>query len=344
MDYAKVKQPHRRERVQLFFYRRSKMLIIQKFGGSSLDGPERLRCAAETVKAARMAGHRCVVVVSAVGDSTDHMAELALEIDPGHSKREWDALLSSGEQQSAALMAMMLGSMGVDAISFTGWQSGIYTNSIHADADVEQTLPWRVSAALRQNKTPVVTGFQGLDIKGDVTTLGRGGSDTTAVALAAALGADRCRIYSDVAGVYTADPRLIKDARHIPLMDMGDMLTLAHSGSQLLHAKSVALAMAEDVELELYSSFGEEQMSVVRRLEDEERPDYAGVTRDKERCQLTIVGKACTVQTLRDISALLKDEGIEVMGGRAGDGFCWVKLMPQQLDFALGLVHSKYFL
>ena len=320
------------------------MLIIQKFGGSSLDGLERLRRSAQIVKDAVMSGHKCVAVVSAAGDSTDALAELAGKIDPGHSKREKDALLSTGEQQSAALMAMMLGSMGVEALSLTGWQSGIYTNSIHADADVEQTLPWRVTAALRQNKTPVVTGFQGLDVKGDVTTLGRGGSDTTAVALAAALGAERCRIYSDVAGVYTADPRLIKDARHMPLMDMRDMLTLAHSGSQLLHAKSVALAMAEDVELELYSSFGEDQMSVVRRLGDEERPDYAGVTRDTERSQLTLVGKACTVQTLRDISALLKDEGMEVLGGRAGEGFCWVKLAPTQLSFAAELVHRAYLI
>lgn len=320
------------------------MLIIQKFGGSSLDGMDRLRRSARIVKESLSLGHSCVVVVSAAGDSTDFLAQKALEIDPAHSKREWDALLSSGEQQSAALMAMMLGSMGVNAVSLTGWQSGIFTNSIHSDADVEQTLPWRISAALRQNKTPVVTGFQGMDIKGNVTTLGRGGSDTTAVALAAALGADRCRIYSDVAGVYTADPRLIKSARHLPLMDMSDMLSLAHSGSQLLHAKSVALATAEGVELELYSSFGEEQMSVVRRLEDGERLDYAGVTRDTERCQLTLVGKACTVQTLRHISALLRDEGMEVLGGRAGEGFCWVKLAPEQLNFALELVHREYFL
>ena len=320
------------------------MLIIQKFGGSSLEGLERLRRSAETVKKALESGHECAVVVSATGDSTDVLAEYAHMIDPKPSKREMDALLSSGEQQSAALMAMMLGSMGVDAVSLTGWQSGIFTNSIHSDADVEQTLPWRISAALRQKKTPVVTGFQGLNIKGDVTTLGRGGSDTTAVALAAALGADRCRIYSDVAGVYTADPRLIKTARHMPLMDMRDMLTLAHSGSQLLHAKSVAMAMAEGVELELYSSFGEEQMSVVRRLSEKERPDYAGVTRDKERSQLTLVGRACTVQTLRDISALLRAEGIETLGGRAGEGFCWVKLAPEQLSFAMELVHREYFL
>lgn len=320
------------------------MLIIQKFGGSSLEGLERLRRSAEIVRESLMAGHSCVVVVSAIGDSTDHLAELAYEIDPKHSKRERDVLLSSGEQQSAALMAMMLGSMGIDAVSLTGWQSGIFTNAMHSDADVEQTLPWRVAAALRQKKTPVVTGFQGIDIKGDITTLGRGGSDTTAVALAAALNADKCRIYSDVAGVYTADPRLIKDARHMPLMDMGDMLTLAHSGSQLLHAKSVALAMEQEIELELYSSFGEKQMSVVRHLNDGERPDYAGVTRDSERCQLTLVGKKCTLQTMKDISALLRDEGIEVLGGRAGEGFVWLKLRPEQLGFALELVHSKYFL
>lgn len=319
------------------------MLVILKFGGSSLEGMDGLRRSAEIVKAELDLGHDCAVVVSAAGKGTDALTEAAFRIDGNHSGRERDALLSSGEQQSAALMAMMLESMGVGAISLNGWQSGIFTNSIHGDADVEQTLPWRAAAALREGKTPVVTGFQGIDIKGDITTLGRGGSDTTAVALAAAMGADSCRIYSDVAGVYTADPRLIKKAKHIPLMDMRDMLTLSHSGSQLLHTKSVALAMAEGVEIELYSSFGETQMSRVCRLEEEARPDYAGVTRDKERSQLSLVGKACSVQTLKDIAALLRFEGVEVLGGRAGEGFCWVKLRPEQLGFALELVHREYF-
>lgn len=320
------------------------MSIIQKFGGSSLAGAERIRRSAAIAGDMRRRGKDVVVVVSAMGESTDVLSRLAHEIDPSPSKRELDALLSSGEQQSAALMAMTLRAAGLPAISLSGWQSGIYTNSRHGDADIEQTLPWRVSEALRQGLIPVVTGFQGVDIKGDVTTLGRGGSDTTAVALAAALGAERCMIYSDVPGVFTADPRLIKGALHIERMDIRDMLTLAHSGSQLLHWKSVALALEEGVSLELLSSFGEEGMSLVCPLSPAERPDYAGVTRDAERSQLTLVGKVCSAQTLRDLVYLLKREGVEPLGGRAGEDFVWVRTDPEQLIFAMELVHRACFL
>lgn len=319
------------------------MTIIQKFGGSSLAGAERLKSSAAIAGNMRRSGNDVVVVVSAMGDSTDELSRLAHQIDSSPSKRELDALLSSGEQQSAALMAMTLRSMELPAISLAGWQSGILTNSRHGDADIEQTLPWRVSEALRQGHIPVVTGFQGVDIKGDVTTLGRGGSDTTAVALAAALDAERCMIYSDVAGVYTADPRLIKDAQHIERMDIRDMLTLSHAGSQLLHWKSVALALEHGVSLELLSSFGEENMSLVCPLGKDSRPDYAGVTRDAELSRLTLVGKACTAQTLRDVVYLLKAEGIDALGGRAGEGFVWVRTEPAQLIFAMELVHRAYF-
>lgn len=320
------------------------MSIIQKFGGSSLDGLHRLRRSAEIVRSMHDTGKACVVVVSAMGDNTDELTELSQRIDPRAHKRELDTLLSSAEQQSAALMAITLSSIGVPAISLTGWQSGILTNSRHGDADIEQTLPWRISEALRQGLTPVVTGFQGVDIRGDVTTLGRGGSDTSAVALAAALGSERCMIYSDVPGVYTADPRLIKDARHMARMDIRDMLTLSHSGSQLLHCKSVALAMEHGVELELLSSFGEEGFSRVLPLPEHERPDFAGVTRDAALSQLTLVGKACSARTLRDVVYLLKSEGVDALGGRAGEGFVWVKTEPSQLLFALELVHREYFL
>lgn len=320
------------------------MPIIQKFGGSSLAGAERIRRSAAIVEDMRRSANEVVVVVSAMGESTDELSSLALQIDPKPSKRELDALLCAGEQQSAALMAMTLRHAGLPAISLTGWQSGILTNSRHGDADIEQTLPWRVTEALRQRLIPVVTGFQGLDIKGDMTTLGRGGSDTTAVALAAALGAERCMIYSDVPGVYTADPRLIREARHMERMDIRDMLTLSHSGSQLLHWKSVALAMEESVALELLSSFGDSGTSLVCPLAEKERPDFAGVTRDAELSQLTLVGKACSAQTLRDIVYLLKSEGVDALGGRAGEGFVWVKTDPMQLIFAMELVHRAYFL
>lgn len=320
------------------------MSIVQKFGGSSLAGAERIRRSAAIAGDMRRSGKDVVVVVSAMGESTDELSRLAHEIDPSPSKRELDALLSSGEQQSAALMAMALRAAGLPAISLTGWQSGIFTNSRHSDADIEQTLPWRVSEALRQGLIPVVTGFQGVDIKGDITTLGRGGSDTTAVALAAALGAERCMIYSDVPGVFTADPRLIKEARHIERMDIRDMLTLSHAGSQLLHWKCVELALEQGVSMELLSSFGDNGMSLVCPLSPDSRPDYAGVTRDTEHSRLTLVGRACTAQTLRDVVYLLKNEGIDALGGRAGEGFIWVQTDPAQLTFAMELVHRMYFL
>lgn len=319
------------------------MLIVQKFGGSSLDGPDRLRRSAEIVSALWAQGHSTAVVVSAMGESTDSLVSMARELDGCPSPREMDMLLSSGEQQSAALMAMTLKGMGLEAMSLTGWQSGILTNSIHGDAAIEQTLPWRVQKALRRGICPVVTGFQGVDIEGDITTLGRGGSDTSAVALAAALKADSCRIYSDVAGVYTADPRLIKDARHIERMDLGDMLILAHSGSQLMHSKSVSMAMEEGVEPELFSSFGEDGMSRLCRMDYDSRPDYAGVTCDRERSQLTLAGKACSPQTLRDMAAILRDNGLDALGGRAGEGFAWLKLRPEQLIYGLELIHEAYF-
>ena len=182
------------------------MLLIQKFGGSSLADRERLRLAAEIVLAARYEGHRLVVVVSAAGDDTDELIDLAHAIDPAPPLREMDALLSTGEQRSAALMAIQLNRLGAPARSFAGWQAGIHTDERHGSARILQIAPRRLEAALNAGLIAVTAGFQGVTTEGDLSTLGRGGSDTTAVALAVAMGAERCEIYTDVDGVFTADP------------------------------------------------------------------------------------------------------------------------------------------
>lgn len=320
------------------------MRIVMKFGGSSLADTQKIRAAAEKAALLHRQGYGVVVVVSAQADTTDDMIARAEQIHPNPPVREMDAFLSAGEQMSAALMAMTLSAMGLPAVSLTGMQAGILTDGAYGNAQVLGLCNHRIENELAAGKIVVVAGFQGMNGKGDITTLGRGGSDTTAVALAAALKAERCMIYSDVPGVYTADPRLIKEARHIERMDIRDMLTLSHSGSQLLHWKSVAMALEQGVSPELLSSFGHSGASVVCPLSEEERPDYAGVTRDAELSQLTLVGKACSAQTLRDLVYLLKSEGVDALGGRAGEGFVWVKTDPAQLMFAMELVHRAYFL
>lgn len=316
------------------------MLIIQKFGGSSLADLERLRRAAEKSLKARLSGHDVVVVVSAMGDSTDELLALAHEIDPDPSPRELDALLGTGEQQSAALFAIMLESLGQCARSFSGWQAGILSGSVHGDSRIEWILPGRISAALKSGCIAVVSGFQGVDLHGDVTTLGRGGSDTSAVALAAALEADRCEIYTDVDGIYTADPRLLPEARFIPEIDYADMLRLSRAGSQVLHDRSVELAMANGVEIHLLSSFVEGGGSLVRALPREKRPNFAGVTRDAAAGRITLVGKAADAGTLSTMVLKLAEAKIAVLTGVVDEGLVSVTVDPALLLDAFRLVHG----
>ncbi len=316
------------------------MLIVQKFGGSSLASLERLRRAAGICLEAVRRGHRLVVVVSAAGDSTDELLELARQIDPQPPARELDALMATGEQRSAALMAIMLSSLGAEAQSFSGWQAGIYTSALHGQARIGLVSPQRLTEALEEGRIAVVAGFQGLSPQGDITTLGRGGSDTSAVALAAALGAGRCEIYTDVAGIYTADPRLVTGAKLLKEIDFRDMLLLAQAGSQVLHPDSVRLAMASGMELRLLSSFERGPGSVVRFLEEERRPAYAGVTRDAERSVVTAVGRAAGRRTLAELADLLEKAGVAVLDRSAEEGCVSCKVAPEQLLPALELVHS----
>ena len=231
------------------------MLYVQKYGGTSLADPERIRTAARRSAELARQGHGVVVVVSAQGDTTDEMIEKAARINKRRAIREMDAYLAAGEQMSAGLMAMAIGALGCPAISLTGWQAGIHTDDVHGNARILRVEPDRIQKELAEGKVVVVAGFQGVDQQGDITTLGRGGSDTTAVALAAALGADRCQIYTDVDGVYDRDPRIYPDATRFGRIGYDKMLSLIENGAQVLHGRSVELARDQGISIEVLSAF-----------------------------------------------------------------------------------------
>ena len=319
------------------------MRIVQKFGGSSLADPERLRRAASISAEAARRGQELTVVVSAAGNTTDELLALARRIAPRAPQRELDALLATGEQQSAALMAIMLESLGVPARSFTGWQAGICTDEQHGAARIRLLAPERPLRAMADGEVAVVAGFQGASADGDVTTLGRGGSDTTAVALAAALGADRCEIYTDVDGVYTADPRLVPSARLLEEIDFRDMLALARAGAQVLHPESVQLAMANRMELTLLSAFRASAGTRLRFLPEPLRPPLAGVTRDRERGTVSLAGRAADARCLEELRRVLLDGGVRPGEAWAEEGCVSIEVaQAQQLD-ALRLVHRAFW-
>ena len=239
------------------------MLFVQKYGGTSLAGVERIQRAARRIAGLRQQGAQMVVVVSAQGDTTDELIDRAKEVNPRGSAREMDAYLSAGEQLSAALMAMSLGALGCPAVSLAGWQAGIHTDDRHGSAEILRVDPERILRELSSGRTVVVAGFQGISPQGDVTTLGRGGSDTTAVAMAAALNADRCQIYTDVDGVYDRDPRRYPDATRFGRIGYAEMLSLVSSGAQVLHRRSVELARDKGILLEVLSSFTDTPGTIV---------------------------------------------------------------------------------
>ena len=318
------------------------MLIIQKFGGSSLAGPERLRRAASIISAARRQGHAVIAVVSAMGDTTDDLLALAHTLTPDPPPRELDALLGTGEQQSAALLAITLDSIGEAARSLSGAQAGIFAAGVHGDGRIALMLPRRLLETLDEERVAVVCGFQGLDAEGDLITLGRGGSDTSAVAIAAALRADRCEIYTDVDGIYTADPRVLPEARYLPAIDYEDMLRLAEAGSQVLHDRSVRLAMEQGVTITLRSSFTGGGGSVVRRLDESERPPYTGLTRNPEAGTLTLVGRDAGAEGLSRLVLALAEEGLPVLGGTLGAGYLRVQLPNDRLEEGMRLCHRLF--
>lgn len=317
------------------------MLTIQKFGGSSLADAQKLRAAACDAAQKLRDGGQLVIVVSARGSTTDALIAEAGAIDSNAGARELDALLSTGEQSSAALMAMQLSAMGIASVSLTGQQAGIKTDLSHGDARITGIDTCRIMRELGDGKTVVVAGFQGVNSREDITTLGRGGSDTTAVELAAALGADKCEICSDVDGIYTADPRLVMGARRLERIDYRDMLLLARAGSQVLHSRSVEAAMKNGVEVELRSSFVKRAGTVLTRLE--KRPSVCGVTRDASRGSVSIVGAGVDAGLLADIAAQLAHSGIVILDTSLEPGVCTLTVSPEQLLPALELSHALLF-
>ena len=264
-------------------------LIVQKYGGTSVESPERIKRVAERVVGAAEAGQRVCVVVSAMGDTTDDLVAKAAEISATPHARELDMLLSAGERISMALLSMAINELGRDAISFTGSQAGIVTDTVHGKARIVDVRAKRVLEALDLNKIVIVAGFQGVSTDFDVTTLGRGGSDTTAVALAAALGADACEIYTDVKGVYTADPRIIPEARKLHAVSYEEMLELSASGAKVLMLRSVEYARNYGVLIHVRSSFEEEPGTWVR--EEDRRMEQAiisGIAHDTSEAKVTI--------------------------------------------------------
>ncbi|HJQ43679.1 MAG TPA: aspartate kinase [Jatrophihabitantaceae bacterium] len=269
-------------------------LVVQKYGGSSVADAERIKRVAERIVATKRDGHDVVVVVSAMGDTTDELIDLAEQIVPVPSGREFDMLLTAGERISMALLAMAINSLGYKAESFTGSQAGVLTTSVHGKARIVNITPGRVQNSIAEGNIAIVAGFQGVspDTK-DITTLGRGGSDTTAVALAAALEADVCEIYTDVDGVYSADPRIVPNARRLNTVTYEEMLELAASGAKILHLRSVEYGRRYGVPIHVRSSFSNKPGTTVSgKMEDLPVEDaiISGVAHDRSEVKVTVVG------------------------------------------------------
>lgn len=265
-------------------------LVVQKFGGTSVKDADRIKHVAQIITDTYKKGNSVVVVLSAQGDTTDDLIDKAREINPNGSKREMDMLLSTGEQISIALCAMAIEKLGYPVISLTGWQAGFKTSSAYSDARIKKIDPERIQAELDRKNIVIVAGFQGLNKYDDVTTLGRGGSDTSAVALAAAFHADLCQIYTDVDGVYTADPRIVSEAQKLDEITYDEMLELATLGAQVLHNRSVELAKRYNVNLEVVSSFSGKPGTKVREVVKLEKTNVSGIAKDQNIARLALVG------------------------------------------------------
>ncbi len=265
-------------------------LIVQKFGGSSVADAQRVSHVAGIIANTYRQGNQVVVVVSAQGKTTDHLIAQAQEVNPNPSKRELDALMATGELASMALMALALERLGMPAISLSGWQAGIHTDSTHGAARVSRIDTERLRNELDKGNIVIVAGFQGVNKYEDITTLGRGGSDTSAVALAAALNADLCQIYTDVDGVYTADPRIVPNAIKIDEITYDEMLELASLGANVLHNRSVEMAKKYNVNLEVLSSMTGAEGTIVKEVTDVEKLLIKGVTKDVNIARISAMG------------------------------------------------------
>ncbi len=287
-------------------------LIVQKFGGSSVRDAERVMNVANRIVETYDAGNNVVVVVSAQGDTTDDLIEKAMEINPQPSKREMDMLLSTGEQISISLLAMAIEKIGRPVVSMTGWQAGFKTDSKYSAARIHSIDKERLQNELDKKRIVIVAGFQGINKYDDITTLGRGGSDTSAVALAAVLHADLCEIYTDVDGVYTADPRFVKNAFKLDDISYDEMLELASLGANVLHNRSVELAKKYHVKLSVRSSLNKNEGTYVKEVEQVEKMLVRGVTRDNDCARVALCGIEDTPGKAYQVFALLSKNGISV--------------------------------
>ncbi len=293
-------------------------LIVQTYGGSSVADAEGLKRVANRIVATKRAGHQVVVVVSAMGDTTDELIDLANQVSPLPNGRELDMLLTAGERISMALLAMAIGNLGNEARSFTGSQAGVITTSAHGRARIIDVTPSRITEALNEGAIAIVAGFQGIsqDTK-DVTTLGRGGSDTTAVALAAALDADVCEIYTDVDGIFSADPRVVPAAKKLKTVTYDEMLELAASGAKVLHLRCVEYARRYDMPIHVRSSFSNNEGTWVVKDHPEggtdmEQAIIAGIAHDKSEAKITVVGVPDRTGTAARIFQAIADADINI--------------------------------
>jgi aspartate kinase len=294
-------------------------LVVQKYGGSSVADADGIKRVAQRIVATRKSGNSVVVVVSAMGDTTDELLDLARQVSPLPPGRELDMLLTAGERISMALLAMAIANLGLDGRSFTGSQAGVITDSSHGKAKIINITPGRIQAALAEGAIPIVAGFQGVsqDTK-DITTLGRGATDTTAVALASALGADFCEIYTDVDGVFTADPRIVPTARHIPRISYEEMLEMAACGAKVLMLRSVEYARRYQMPIHVRSSFSNKEgtwvvdAGAVAEGEAMEQAIISGVAQDRNEAKITVVGVPDKVGEAARIFRAIADSGINI--------------------------------
>ncbi|HEX6447863.1 MAG TPA: aspartate kinase [Trebonia sp.] len=295
-------------------------LVVQKYGGSSVADAEGIRRVAKRIVATRKAGDQVVVVVSAMGDTTDDLIDLANEVTPAPPPRELDMLLTAGERISMAVLAMAIASLGMEAQSFTGSQAGVITDETHGWARIIDVTPGRIKNALDEDAIPIVAGFQGVSkTTKNITTLGRGGTDTTAVAIAAALGADVCEIYTDVDGVFTEDPRVVKRARRIPRISYEEMLEMAAAGSKVLMPRCVEIARRYNMPIHVRSSFSDKVGTWVNKHATEESEEagmeqaiISGVAHDRSQAKVTVVGVPDKVGEAARLFGIIAEAGINI--------------------------------
>jgi len=301
-----------------------------KFGGSSVGTTERMQRVAQRIVQTKEAGNRVVVVVSAMGDTTDDLIDQSRQLNPNPPAREMDMLLTTGEQISVALLSMTIHSLGHEAVSYTGWQAGILTEAVHAKARISDIRPDRIFNSLDNGKIVIVAGFQGMTEDGEITTLGRGGSDTTAVALAAAIQADVCEIFTDVDGIYSTDPRVVKCARKLNEISYDEMLELAHLGAAVLHPRAVEYAKHNNVKLVVRSSFNQNEGTTVKEeAVMEQGVVVSGIAYDKNVARISILGVEDVPGVLAKMFGALATSGIDVdiivqsgvQGGKADFSF-----------------------